>query len=302
MAYRNVCDIAQQLDDALAWLAAANIRLPVGGRFAKYRATLSQACRARLVGPDRTDVAAQPSLEELYTAICETSDLWQITNLPQAEIAQHAAKLQRIIKGEASYIEQEGQDPARDIAFQLVTAALFSRGGATVTLEEPSDVNASLAGTEIFVECKRPTTIPALADRIKKGYTQLGELQAKGLRAFCLIAIDLTVLINPEFKILRAKTEAQAGVLISQAIHDLAGQASADLAAAARDSVHKARVDCFLFRVLCMTVDLHDKNPRVGEFWRIASNVDLGSPRGVALTQVLRHLPGFAPLVHAFGR
>lgn len=293
MAYRNVCEIANQLDAAIAWLRNRGIRVPETGRFSEYQDILNQACRARMAGRENRRIAPPPDTHDLFTALCEASDLWQISRLPEEQIEQNVNFVQRLVTGTASYTRAATQDQGRDSQFQLMTASLFARSGGIVELENPADVTAIVGCWPVAIECKRPTTIPALRRRIEDAYDQFRKHEERGLNAVRIIAIELSALVNPEFDVLVAQSNAHAANHIDNYIHELLGRAQEELNRAARNSEGKARIDGFLFRVLCVVGQPNGGNERVGEFWRVVQLRPPASQAGKVLDEVVRKLPGF---------
>lgn len=293
MPYRDVCEIANQLDNAIVWLNDRGIRIPVTGRFHEYQRTLNQACRARLAGINNQEAAPPPDLHELFTALCEASDIWQIRHLPEDQIEQNAALVQRLINGTSSYTTAPQHDPGRDTQFELMTASLFARGGATIELGKPADVMTIIGHWPVAIECKRPTTIPALRSRIEDAYRQFRRHDEHGLNAVRIIAIDLSVLLNPNFDVLIAQTNSHASELIDDHMRQLFERASEELDRANRNTGGRVRIDAFLFRMLCVVAHPTDGMERIGEFWRVTPLIGPERQAWQALDEIVAMLPGF---------
>lgn len=293
MLSKNYCEIASHLELAIDTLQSHGIRIPNSGRFNDYLSILNQACRAQLAGKNNKDIAIPPSLFNFFVALCEANDLTLISQLPSKEIINNKAFVQRLMAGQYSYTETKQSHQSRDCQFQLVTASFFQRANAQVWLESPTDVMAHVGIWPVAIECKRPTTIPALRRRIEEGINQLRRHDQQGLNAIRMIAIDLTFLINNQFKVLLADSDSHAADLIDQHIRQFFLEAKDDLQRAYRNSKEKVRLDCFLYRVQCMVANPNDGNERIGDFWRIQDLTKESSQVKQALSEVVKSMPGF---------
>lgn len=293
MAYKDICEMSAQLDSSILWLAKRGIRVPKSGRYVDYQKTLNHACRARIAGIKNRNVAPPPDTYRLFTAMCEASDLWQISQLPEDEISKHRAFVQRIVSGQFSYSETSTNNQSRDCQFQLMTASFFNRAGSIVTLDNPADVMSVVDRWQVAVECKRPITIPALRKRIEEAVKQFRNHEHIGLNAIRMIGVDLTVLINPNFDVLIASSDLHAGQQIDEHIQRLHIKAKKEFERAYRNTKDKVRIDCILYRVQCVVAQPGGGNERIGNFWRALKLTNPLRQSNQALDEVIRCLPGF---------
>ena len=295
MTFRNVCELAAQLDDAIEHLAQSDVKISGKGRFSSYQKILSNACRAKLGGRTAYESLEMANTKDYYTAMCETYDFARVVNISKDVLCKNKGFVKRIVKGTESYTDSSKQDQGRDTQFQIGTAAFLSRSSSSIDVECPADVMAVIGKWPVAVECKRPSTLPAIGNRIEEAYTQFKTHEKNSLNAVRFIAMDLTKIVNPQFKVLEADTTNQIARLTDQAINETLENAKDSIDRAKRNVAGKARVDGIIFRILCMVVSSDGKNQNVGEFWRVAPLVSSGTQAREAFSEVVNKLPSFQP-------
>lgn len=230
----------------------------------------------------------------LWSAACEVSDLVAASSLDSTAIQPVRHRLAAICDGDPVFTAQSGDDPGRDLCFELITAAMLQAAGVRSELQNPSDVTSIVAGSRLLVECKRPTTLPALGRRLKQGYRQLSEHRRNGYVGFGAIALEVSALVNPDFGVLVAKDTETAVNNVYGHIQKIFRQSSEYLARAARNARHDAGVHLLLFRVRCMTGDGLGP-PNVTTVWHLEPAVSLSSPEFKALYELMKKQPAFTP-------
>jgi len=178
--------------------------------------------------------------------------------------------------------------------FELVTGAQLQRIGVPSSFESPSDVTNQIAGTPLLVECKRPTSLSAMAKRLQEGYRQLSEHRRAGHGGFGAIAIEASLLVNPEFGVL---VDADPTSMLYRHLQRILGEAKDQLGRAARNSRPDAHVHLLMLRVKCIAGD-GEHAPNITQVWHLEPLTPLDSPEFVALYQAMLRMPGFTPGVH----
>lgn len=279
---RPVAEIAVALRDVIKYFEGLGVSL-MRGRIRTYAEALDAAGHGEHV--DRT---------LLWSAACEVSDLVAASSLDSAALQPVRHRLTTMCGGDPVFTAQSGDDPGRSLCFELITGAMLQAAGVRSELQNPSDVTNTVGGARLLVECKRPTTLPALGRRLQEGYRQLSEHRRNGHVGFGAIALEVSVLVNPGFGVLVAKDAATAVENVYGHIQQVFRHSSKHLARAARNSRQDAGVHLLLFRVNCMTGD--DKGPpNVTQVWHLEPTVQLNSPEFQALYALMKKQPAFTP-------
>ena len=280
---RRIADLAADLRAVIEYFHGFKISMN-RGRIRAYLDTLDAAGRGEPV--DRA---------LLYSAVCEVSDLLEVTSLDVMALQPLRHRLKSICGGDAIFTATSGDDPGRNVCFELITGAMLQATGARSEFENPADVTTKVRGDLLLVECKRPTTLAALGRCLKKGYRQLSEHRRNGHRGFGAIALEVSVLVNPDAGVLVAKDVATAIEDLYRNIQRIFQESSEYLARAARDLRQDAEVHFLLFRVKCMTGDKEGANQNVAHVWHLEPTVEISSPEFQALYDFMKKQPGFTP-------
>lgn len=279
---RPVAEIAVDLKKIVRYFDELGVSL-MRGRISAYADALDAAgCGGRV---DRA---------LLWSAACEVSDLLAASSLDSTTLQPVRHRLTAICGGDPVFTAQSGDDPGRNLCFELVTAAMLQVAGVRSELQNPSDVAGSVTESRLLVECKRPTTLPALGRRLQQGYRQLSEHRRNGHGGFGVIALEISALVNPNFGVLVAKDTETAVNYVYGHIQQVFRQSREHLARAARNARHDAGVHLLLFRVQCMTGD-DIGPPNVTTVWHLEPTVPLSSPEFNALYQLMEKQPSFTP-------
>mgnify|MGYP000897203880 CR=1 FL=1 len=288
---RTLLEIAHQLEQAIA--ACATIGIDIHrGRIATYVKTLRDAA---------DEHATPPARDLIWAAVCEASDIESLALLPQQVLQGCIERLRTLHTGAAMYVDADQNDQGRDTAFELRTALAFHQGGATVSMGVPSDVVACFGEHRVLIECKRIKTLAALRRRILEAYKQFSNHRHRGETAPGIVALDVTLLVNPDFGILVAQNDAEAQNLLHAHVELAMAQASDELQRAARNIRVDAGIDAFMIRVLCMTGRPDGTGQSTACVWRIQPLVHVRSERFAALYNFLQNLPGFEHGIYTFG-
>lgn len=197
--FADSADLLQRARDAIAHFRQIGVDLE-RGRFQRYERIIREVAEGSEV--DRG---------ELFNATCEINDLATACRLHPDILRMDLARMHLLGKGSDSYAQVSDSDRGRDIAFELVTASAMQACGAATTLNNPADVVCAADGRQLLIECKRPTSLGSLRRRLKEAHDQLAGHRDKGTVGIGAIAVDVSVLVNPECGVLDCET-AQAGI------------------------------------------------------------------------------------------
>lgn len=279
---RPIAEIAVALRDVIKYFEGLGVSL-MRGRIQVYAHALDAAERGEQV--DRA---------LLWSAACEISDLVEASSLDSKIFQPVRHRLATICGGDPVFTSQSGDDPGRNLCFELITGAMLQAAGVRSELQNPSDVTSAVGDARLFVECKRPTTLLALGRRLQQGYRQMSEHRRNGHVGFGAIALEVSALVNPDFGVLVAKDAATAVDSVYGHIQQIFRHSTKYLARAARNLRQDAGVHLLLFRVKCMTGD--DKGPpNVTQIWHLEPTVQLDSPEFQALYALMKKQPAFTP-------
>ncbi|WP_257385010.1 hypothetical protein [Tahibacter caeni] len=286
---RTINQLSQDFDAAIDWLERQ--RVAPGHRFERYREILDVA----LATPPGTDIPIETI--EYYGAICEIDQLCDIAALPDAVVdsAQARRKLRTMVDGEPFYFANQGpQDPGRDAGFELSTAARFATAGFAVRLEHPADVSVrDLAGTELQIECKRPRGPRNLEPNLVSAYRQLVRTKAVLPESIPIVAIDLTLIVNAEFRPIVYPSEKVAGDRFDAALYRFEVDHGEAFANADYHGDGEGRIAARLYSFSGM-FHIGDDPPAVGTLVRLGmTEAQQRTETGARVAGLFRRLHGF---------
>lgn len=124
-------------------LSAFDLRLPAGGRFEQYLKHLE------------TSDSITPGLWDFHSQI-EIEQLRVILRYPvTSEFQAWRQKLLRVVRGGSIRGRESKDDPSRDLQFELLVAAMVTRSGYVVHIEEPDLWVDTPGGDSFAVAAKR---------------------------------------------------------------------------------------------------------------------------------------------------
>ena len=159
-----------EYDCALDWLQSVVGSL---GRFQNYRATFSRVFQRVLENRTKSipdDISPADYVETRFEAN-GLVNIWRQFQSDKSSLL--AEKLKIIVRG-APLTSSEGEKTeARDILFELETAALFKSWGLPVQLGESADLGFEFQGVPVLCECKRAQTPKAFGRNLQIADSQL---------------------------------------------------------------------------------------------------------------------------------
>lgn len=283
---RPIAAVADDLRNVIDYFEGLGVSL-MRGRIRAYAEVLNATGRGEVLGDE--------SKALFYSAACEIADLVSASSLDPVALSPVRHRLRTICGGDPVFTAQSGDDPGRNLCFELVTGAMLQEAaGVHSAFQDPSDVVSAVGGARLLVECKRPTTLPVLGRRLQEGYRQLSEHRRKGHVGFGAIALEISALVNPSFGVLVARNPASAMDQLYGHIQRVFLHSKEYLARAARNSRKDAGIHLLLFRVLCMSGDGNEP-PNVTQVWHLEPTVELHSAEFRALYALMMKQPAFTP-------
>lgn len=135
-------------------------------------------------------------------AYLEANEIIRVySDLQHIDQSDFQGQLRKVLGGQ-EYRGRVDNDQARDLLFELSTAARFLRAGYKVELSGPCDIVAEIPEGRVYIECKRIKSIKKISKNIKKATMQIKKRIGRNLRAKALglVAVNVTDLISfPSF-------------------------------------------------------------------------------------------------------
>lgn len=214
-------DLSERLTRAVEWLQGFGVRTD-GTRLAHYH----RAIKDLTVASERGDPAELKAMwPQAANALYEANEY--VTIHRSFADGRHdafvSARLEALAGGPLSYADENrssGNRP-RNLMFELLVGARLVDSGLGLVPSARTDVETSIEGLRLVIECKRPQTEAKVERRTKDARDQLLAKMAEGAgdSALGIVALDITKLTNPEHDLLvrvpaDAGTEALATYLI----------------------------------------------------------------------------------------
>ncbi len=203
--------LIQDIDEALAWLETRGIE-PRRTRFGEYRRGLATVLKHRIAGT-LDKLPAIVSREQYRIAFIESARLVEVAKaFKRVPGPRFRAKVKGAAAGPAHPLhEKKSGSKARDFLFELSTAAFFRRRKLPVLAWTEKDGIARVAGLTVLIECKRPQSTSKLPRAIEEATEQLikhFQRYRRGIVRHGIIALDISVLVNPQAAYLVADSDA----------------------------------------------------------------------------------------------
>lgn len=206
----NATTVCQRAPEALDWVASLAPRAGHHlGRIAAYR----RFAKRFLEGPDRT----RPMKRSQTLCFCDLATFVRLHHFRHVFQALSGFPLTlRMAVGGSDLYGRDRDRTSRNFQFELDVALLFLMLGFNLRDVAESDVTAVVAGSDVLVECKRPTNVARLVERIDDAFEQVDARRLRHDRALGLVAVDVTILANPEHRHWRVSSAIESHELSSR--------------------------------------------------------------------------------------
>lgn len=133
------------------------------------------------------------------------------------------AKLEELLKGPEWFIDENissSSNRSRNTAFELIITSRIAARGIQPDFATLSDLAFSLNAKKLIVECKRPQSASAVEKNIKTASKQLKRRFQTSIKRNLrgIVAIDISKVGNPSFKMLEVENTASLYLHLSQSI------------------------------------------------------------------------------------
>lgn len=210
-------DIAAELKQFCEWLTALNVRWK-GTRVAEYVRyfdAFPEIQKDAIAGRIKPTDDEYKKHFEMALEVVDFGRIYRAFSHRSDDAIRH--RLRKVRHGLARRTEEDDTNhQARDFSFELTTAAEISRNGVEVDLSSDADVRVPLAaGSVMLIECKRPRSPNLITHRVISGLSQLRERaaleHARGNRFRSFLALNISYLVNPNFRGLRFSSASHIG-------------------------------------------------------------------------------------------
>lgn len=196
-------EIANDLTNALAWFRNFGVEYEKT-RIGEYQRAVELLVSAHRDA--RLDVL-QREFPRINNALFEVHD---VIYIHRALAGRFDAELDRYVRAYASgpitYTNEKPQNASnfgRNIGLELSVMAALARAEIPLDFSIPTDVATKFGNRTLLFECKRPQSAEAVKQRVKDAFRQLEQKYqtAQRSRYRGIIALDITKVLNPEFKL-----------------------------------------------------------------------------------------------------
>jgi hypothetical protein len=212
-ASQTYVQVSRQLDEACNWLQAIGINHSTT-RLGRYQKIFSDLARCQL--KNTLDEFFQLyTFEEWVNAAHETSEIVRIyEGLHRSSDQSLVSRLRNALNGHELYVLDTNDRSGRDFTFELVVAAKFARHGFPINFGAAADVETTIDGVTVYVECKRLKSARKVQKRIKEGLKQLHaryETSSTPDAARGILALSIGKTINSSLGLLEADDDKSLG-------------------------------------------------------------------------------------------
>ena len=198
--------IFQQYQNALSWISQIGVRIG-RGRLASYNSFLDKLLKEyKNISKDTLRKLFPQAVNAFYEvdAICSIYE--SLHSLNTEQLLGIKEKLNKAVSGpESVNDETETSNAPRNFLFEVLVSSRIHNPykGVKADFFSNTDTAAEFLQKKYFIECKRIQSIENLGKNIKKAANQLNNsLKTKiGSNNRGLIAIDVSKVINPQFKL-----------------------------------------------------------------------------------------------------
>ncbi len=182
-------------------------------RIGKYLKDIEKLDNAHKTGTVQ-DLIHKGEFPTLVNSLFESTDLIAIyEGLQRVAVGRLAQQLHDFVKGTEFSIEESTHshsNKGRDIGFELYMASLFARAGFDLDFGTDADLLAIDGAISYFVECKRPQFDHSVHSNVRAAGKQITRRLQHSKRtdsAHGIIALSISKIVNPDFKLLVASNE-----------------------------------------------------------------------------------------------
>jgi len=249
-----------EYDAAAGWLKGLGLD-PAITRFGAYRQALAKG-QGRDPATLPHDVA-EAAVEALVPCL-ELVDIYRDL-APFVDARALTGRLHRLLRGpvkEADESTKTNTTDARNVGFELSTAASLQRSGLRVSLPEHGDLDVGADGATAAIECKRVQSANGIEAALAEAGDQLEERVDPATATLRIAAVDVSLLVRGPSHLVTAETNDQVNEY-------LAGESEKKLHPVNRSILSRAASDAIDAVVLIVSTPAHARGPN---FWTRAEH------------------------------
>lgn len=212
-ASQTYIDASHQLDAACGWLQSIGIDYSKT-RVGKYKRIFADLAKCQRAGK-LEQFLEMHAFSDWVNAAHETAELVRIyEGLKGGKGSKLVSRLRDALRGHELYVLDTDDRSGRDFTFELSMAAKLERHGHVVDFGHDADVQATVDGVPLFIECKRLKSKKKIQKRIKEGLKQLHRRYGKSeapTEARGILALSIGKTVNSALGLLEADSDEALG-------------------------------------------------------------------------------------------
>ncbi len=216
--------VLQEYQVTKEWIRSLNIGEPNATRYGKYDGFVRRLIEAQNKGL-LNDFETQNINSILHTFYEIDSINFLRKAFDKKEIPGLSSAIQKLLHGPETYLdENENSNEARNIGFELSTAASILNAGFPIDIDSIYDIKTNVLNTEVYIECKRPQNMKRLIKRTNEAIVQLEKRLALSTdqNAIGIVMISLDKILNPSMFIREFKNDNEFTRFLSELTNQLA--------------------------------------------------------------------------------
>lgn len=187
--------------DAIEWIRSLGVNI-TSGRTQFYKKVVGNWTNKYRTASEQQGKDIFPDFVSSIFEVMDFIDIYKsLKDVPPSRLKLIASKLQKGVNGPInSASETSDSSTARNYIFEALVAARFHRPERDVEaiLDSASDTGFRIKGKNVWVECKRITSIEKLEANVSKACSQLESTlkRVKSTQNRGLVAIDFTKILH----------------------------------------------------------------------------------------------------------
>ncbi|GJL66428.1 MAG: hypothetical protein NPIRA05_13990 [Nitrospirales bacterium] len=224
-------NIYKDYADAIEWIRSLGVEI-TSGRTQFYEKVVGKWTNEYRTASEQQGKEIFPDFVSSVFEIMDFIDIYKsLKNVPASQLLSIASKLQKGVNGPInSATETNESSTARNFIFEALVAARSHRPekGVQAIFDSPSDTGFRINGKNVWVECKRITSLEKLEANVSKACNQLESSlkRDKTTQHRGLVAIDFTKILHQGDKLYVKQNDRELLDGINSIMDQMIGQCS----------------------------------------------------------------------------
>lgn len=207
-------NIHRDYADAIEWIRSLGVEI-TSGRTQFYEKVVGRWTNEYRTATEQQGEDVFPDFVSSMFEVMDFIEIYKsLSNVPANRLQSIASKLQKGVNGPInSASETSDSSTARNFIFEALVAARSHRPerGVQVIFDSNSDTGFRINGKNVWVECKRITSLEKLEANVSKACSQLESSlkRDKSTQHRGLVAIDFTKILHPGDKLYVKKNDKE---------------------------------------------------------------------------------------------